>query len=225
MKISASRLTLIALLAVVSLCGATAPGARADQMNKKTILTFSEPVQVPGMTLPAGTYVFKVMDSVQDKHVVQIWSADGQKLITTCLAINDSKTQPVGKTVITYDERPDGQPMAIKEWFYPGDNAGQEFVYPKTEAVQLAQVNHYDVPAAEEPYTPPAPEPEAEQPAPAPAPEPQAAPEPAPTPQPEAAPAPQPLPQTGSNEPLIALIGVLALGAFVGLRRYSRSLS
>jgi len=223
MKMFALRLPLIALLAVVTLCGASAPGARADQMNKKTIITFSEPVQVPGMTLPAGTYVFKLMNSSMDKHVVQIWSADGQKLITTCLSISDSKVKPVGKTVITYDERPDGQPMAIKEWFYPGDNAGQEFVYPKTEAVQLAQVNHYDVPAAEEPYTPPAPEPEAEQPAPAPAPEPQAAPEPAPAP--EAAPAPAPLPQTGSNEPLIALIGLLSLGAFVGLRRYSRSLS
>ena len=224
MKIFASRLTLIALLAVVSLCGALAPGARADQMNKKTTITFSEPVQVPGMTLPAGTYVFKVMNSSMSKRIVQIWSADGQKLVTTCLAISDSKTQPVRKTVITYDERPDGQPMAIKEWFYPGDNAGVEFVYPKTEAVQLAEVNHYDVPAAEEPYTPPAPEPEAapaEEPAPAPAPEPQAAPEPAPAP--EAA--PQPLPKTGSNEPLIALIGVLALGAFVGLRRFSRSLS
>ena len=224
MKIFASRLTLIALLAVVSLCGALAPGARADQMNKKTTITFSEPVQVPGMTLPAGTYVFKVMNSSMSKRIVQIWSADGQKLVTTCLAISDSKVQTVRKTVITYDERPDGQPMAIKEWFYPGDNAGVEFVYPKTEAVQLAEVNHYDVPAAEEPYTPPAPEPEAapaEEPAPAPAPEPQAAPEPAPAP--EAA--PQPLPKTGSNEPLIALIGVLALGAFVGLRRFSRSLS
>jgi LPXTG-motif cell wall-anchored protein len=225
MKIFASRLPLIALLALVSLCGAIAPGAHADQMNKKTTITFSEPVQVPGMTLPAGTYVFQVMNSAMSKHVVQIWSADGQKLITTCLAINDSKTQPVGKTVITYDERPDGQPMAIKEWFYPGDNGGQEFVYPKTEALQLAQVNHYDVPAAEEPYTPPAPEPEAEQPAPAPAPEPQAAPEPAPAPQPEATPAPQPLPQTGSEAPLVALIGFLSLGAFVGLRSLRRRLS
>ena len=59
MKFFSSRLTLIALLAVVSLCGALAPGARADQMNKKTTITFSEPVQVPGMTLPAGTYVFR----------------------------------------------------------------------------------------------------------------------------------------------------------------------
>ena len=37
-------------------------GARADEWNKKTILTFNQPVELPGIVLQAGTYVFKLVD-------------------------------------------------------------------------------------------------------------------------------------------------------------------
>ena len=44
------------------------PGARADEYDKKTILTFSGPFQIPGKTLPAGSYVFKLADT-NDRHI------------------------------------------------------------------------------------------------------------------------------------------------------------
>lgn len=113
--------------------------AKADKWNKATKMTFSGPVEVPGMTLPAGTYWFQLMNSNSDRHIVQIWNSDRSQLLTTILAINDYRLQPTGDTVIRFAERPSGSPEAIRAWFYPGDNFGQEFVYPKTRAIQLAQ--------------------------------------------------------------------------------------
>ena len=56
-----------------------APLAQADTWNRKTEITFSEPVEIPGVhlagwgVLPAGTYVFKILDSQSDRHIVQIF--------------------------------------------------------------------------------------------------------------------------------------------------------
>jgi hypothetical protein len=111
----------------------------ADESDKATKLTFSDPVEVPGMVLAAGTYWFTTADSDQDRNIVQIWDADRTHLITTILAIPDYRLQPKGRTVIHFEERPSGSPEAIHSWFYPGDNFGQEFVYPKTRATQLAK--------------------------------------------------------------------------------------
>lgn len=122
------------------LCALVAPSAMmADKWDKATKLTFSEPVEVPGQVLPSGTYWFTLADSESDRNIVQIWSADRQRLVTTVLAIPDYRLQPRGRTVIHFEERPSGSPEAIHSWFYPGDNFGQEFVYPKTRATQLAK--------------------------------------------------------------------------------------
>ncbi|MGA8440464.1 MAG: hypothetical protein WB762_01130 [Candidatus Sulfotelmatobacter sp.] len=122
------------------LCALAAPSAMmADEWDKATKLTFSEPVEVPGQVLPAGTYWFTLADSESDRNIVQIWNADRTRLVTTILAIPDYRLQPQGRTVIHFEERPSDQPEAIHSWFYPGDNFGQEFVYPKTRATQLAK--------------------------------------------------------------------------------------
>jgi hypothetical protein len=113
--------------------------ARADEWDKATKLTFSEPVEVPGQVLPAGTYWFTLADSPADRNIVQIWDADRMHLISTILAIPDYRLQPKGRTVVHFEERPSGSPEAIHSWFFPGDNFGQEFVYPKTRATQLAK--------------------------------------------------------------------------------------
>jgi hypothetical protein len=132
----------------LALLGATlALGARADTWNKKTVITFSQAVEVPGKVLPAGTYTFRLLDSPSDRHIVQIFNADGTQLITTILAINDYRLQPTGDTVMKFNERAGDAPEALRAWFYPGDNFGQEFVYPKARAIQLAQVEKIPVPA------------------------------------------------------------------------------
>jgi LPXTG-motif cell wall-anchored protein len=135
-------------LLAITLLGATLlPSARADGWDKKTIVTFSQAVEVPGKILPAGTYTFKLLDSPSDRNIVQIFNADGSQIITTILAINNYRLQPTGETVMKFSERPGDSPEALRAWFYPGDNFGQEFVYPKVRAIQLAQTTQVIVPA------------------------------------------------------------------------------
>src|SRR5579885_273973 len=190
---------------------ALVPAARADEWNKKTIMTVNESIQVPNKVLPAGTYVMKLLDSPSNRHIVQIFNADETHLETTILAIPNYRLRVTGKTVYTFWETPPGQPKALRAWFYPGDNFGQEFAYPKATAVSIAATAHEPVPTTEaqqpsematapvETVQPPqqevaqAPPPPQEQPAPAPQ---AAAPAPAPAPAPTPAPAPQELPKT-----------------------------
>jgi hypothetical protein len=121
--------------------------ARADEYNKKTVVTFNGPVEIPGKALPAGTYVIKLFDSDSDRSVVQIWNKDETQLIATVLAIPDYHLTPADNPIITFEERAQGSPPAIRAWFYPGDNYGLEFVYPKTRATELAAGNRKNVPA------------------------------------------------------------------------------
>jgi hypothetical protein len=218
---------LVLAVASIGLLGvAIAPSARADQWNKKTILTVNETIQVPNKVLPPGKYVIKLLDSPSNRHVVQIFDGDETHLLTTILAIPNYRLQPTGKTVFGFWETPPGQPKALRAWFYPGDNFGQEFAYPKSAAVQIAATAHAPVPTTEvtepaqmptaEVTTTPAPQEETAQAAPAPEPQPEAAPAPATEPAP--APAPQELPKTASPYPLIGLAGLLSLAMFLVLR-------
>jgi hypothetical protein len=122
-----------------------ATGARADEWNKKTILTFSGPVQIPGATLPAGSYVFKLADIPSNRHVVQVFDKDETKIYTTILAIPNDRLEPSDKPVILFAERAAGSPQAVKVWYYPGDRIGNEFVYPKSQAMRIARETHQRV--------------------------------------------------------------------------------
>ncbi|HXM98991.1 MAG TPA: hypothetical protein VN982_10995 [Candidatus Dormibacteraeota bacterium] len=141
--------TVFCLLATLCFGAAVLPSARADQWNKQTKMTFSQDVEIPGKILPAGTYTFKLLDSPADRHIVQIFDADGTHLITTVLAINDYRLKPTGETVVKFTERPGDSPEALRAWFYPGDDFGQAFVYPKKRAMELAQSNKNAVPSSE----------------------------------------------------------------------------
>jgi hypothetical protein len=140
----ASLSLLVALVTFVA-----APIAMADAWDKETVVTFSNPVEVPGQVLPPGTYVFKRAHSEWDRDIVQIFTKDQRNLLATILAIPDYRLNPTEKTVISFEERPSGTPEAVRSWFYPGDNYGVEFVYPKS-TTQLATANS-------EPATPVAP--------------------------------------------------------------------
>jgi hypothetical protein len=142
-------LTMVCCMAVI---GATyVPGAKADEWNRKTVITFSAPVEIPGVhlagwgVLPAGTYVFKILDSQSDRHIVQIFSKDELTVYATILAIPNYRLKATDKTVITFRERPAGEPEALRAWFYPGKNWGEEFVYPKAKAIALAKATNSPV--------------------------------------------------------------------------------
>jgi hypothetical protein len=109
------------------------PRSWADEWNEKTVITFREAVEVPGMALPAGTYVFKLMDSPSDRDIVQIFNKDQTELLATIHAIPDYRTDPTSRPVVEFNERPASSPEAINAWFYPGDLYGMEFVYPRNQ--------------------------------------------------------------------------------------------
>jgi len=136
----------------LALMGAVfAPCAEASEWNRKTVMTFSGPVEIPGVhlkgwgVLPAGTYVFKILDSSSDRHIVQIFNADETQIYATILAIPNYRLRATDKTVVTFRERPLGQPEALRAWFYPGRNWGEEFVYPKAKAIELARTTNTTV--------------------------------------------------------------------------------
>ncbi len=105
--------------------------ARADQQDKKTIMTFSQAVEIPGVVLPAGTYVFKLADSSANRHIVQVFNEDQTEIHATLLAIANYRLDPPEETVVEFEERAEGSPRAIHAWFYPGESYGWEFVYPE----------------------------------------------------------------------------------------------
>lgn len=131
-----------AALSLAVLCMLAVPRASADDWNRETIVTFSAPVEVPGVgaqTLPAGTYIFKILDNNANRHIVQILNQDKTHVFTTILAIPNVRLKTTDKTTITFSERPAGQPEALKAWFYPGRDWGEEFVYTKSRAMELAK--------------------------------------------------------------------------------------
>jgi hypothetical protein len=221
----------VLVVAALSMLGAMSTSSvRADQWNKKTVMTFNQPVEIPGQILPAGTYTFKLLDSPSDRHIVQIFNADGMHLIATVLAINNYRLRPTGRTVVKFAERAGDAPDALKAWFYPGDNFGQEFVYPRPRAIELAVADKEPIPALppdttdlstativavtpEEKEVPvtdvietTAPVEDAT---------------PAPVAQDQAPAVAEQLPATASSVPLFALIGFASLGLALAVKRFS----
>jgi len=128
----------------------------ADQWNKKTIMTVNETIEMPScctpdhiVTLQPGTYVMVLVDSLSDRHIVRVFDKTETHVITTILAIPNYRLQVTDKTVFQYWEVPAGQPRAMRAWFYPGDNFGQEFAYHKRTAAQIAAYAKARVPAIE----------------------------------------------------------------------------
>ena len=225
--------TLAPLFCLVALCAFVVPTAKADDWNRKTVITFSGPVEVPGVgqhNLPAGTYVFKILNSQSDRHIVQIFNQDETQVLTTILAIPNYRLHATDKTVITFRERPAGEPEALRAWFYPGREWGEEFVYAKSRAIELAKETNEPVLAT--PVELDAAPIETLNTAPVEAVAPTGEPvelaqvvEPPPADAPMAAatqPAADPLPQTASSLPMIALIGLMMIGAGLALSAFSK---
>jgi hypothetical protein len=122
---------------------------RADDFDKKTVITFADSVQVPGVTLPAGKYVFKLTESPAKQMVVLIYNERESHLMASVIAVANYRMTPPDKTVVTFYEAPVGQPEPIKAWFYPGDNVGRQFIYSKSEAEMIAKATKEIVPSAE----------------------------------------------------------------------------
>jgi hypothetical protein len=207
--------------------------SKADEWDKKTVLTVTQPIQISDTYLDPGSYVLMLDRSPSDRHIVRIYNDRQDHLINTVLAIPAYRVRPTGNTTFTFWETPPNTARALRDWYWPGDNFGQEFRYPK-HLRELAVAAPAPAPPAPPQEQPPAEQKVAEQPEvaqaapPPPPPAPpappaaEAAPAP-PAPQPEAPqPQPQELPKTATPYPLIGLSGLLSLGVY-GLLRARRS--
>jgi hypothetical protein len=137
-KSFASILFVLAFLALL-------PAAHADQANQETKVTFSQPVQIPGRVLPAGTYVFVLPEEINDHFEVRIFNADRTMLVATLLTINAERSKATDNTVFGFAERGSAQPEAIVTWFYPGETTGHEFLYPKQVEKELASAKQVTI--------------------------------------------------------------------------------
>lgn len=251
MHISLYRWQVGVAVAVLALAvGPAAQRANADEWNKRTILTVNQPIEIADTVLQPGKYVLTLPNGNSDRHIVEVFNGDQTHLIETVLTIPAQRLQVTSKTAFTFWETPAGTAKALRTWYYPGDNFGQEFPYPKhpQELALLERPSGTAVTATSSTATesaPPQPEPAAQ---------PVAPPPPPPTTEPEQTPAPpstpttdetqqpvaqQPatppdtssaqgsadraaeLPKTGSNYPLLGISGVLLLG-FAGLLKILR---
>ena len=125
--------------AVVAALIAPAASGQTWNVNKVTYLTFSGPVQVPGASLPAGTYMFRLADPMSHRQVIQIRDKEGTKIFTTLMSVPNQTAEPKDDPFVMFLETPAGQPAAVKAWFYPGQKTGYEFVYPKEQAMRIAR--------------------------------------------------------------------------------------
>ena len=215
------KATLGVLCATAMLTAVTAVPADAQTFDRVTKLTFNTPVELPGMTLPAGTYTFRLVDSKSDRHVVHVLDANDEKHITTLHAMPTSRSETSEVTVVTFRETAANAPQPIRFWYYPNDRMGQEFAYPKDRALAIATATGESVLAVDgdeitrvEPVAAPV--------------------EPVQTVEPVVVEPMQPvepvtiatsgeLPDTASPLPLVGLIGLVSLGGAFLLRTYRRS--
>jgi hypothetical protein len=123
------RRSLLAILAVCAAAVLLPRTAAADDWDKRTILTFSQVVELPGKVLPAGTYVFQLADSAASRHVMQVFDQNG-RILATFLTIPTVRPIAAYDPRVTFEEQRAGAALPIKKWFYPGELSGEEFIYP-----------------------------------------------------------------------------------------------
>jgi hypothetical protein len=118
--------------------GLTAATVAAQPADKRTYFTFSGPVAIPGATLPAGRYLFRVADS-SGRDVIQVLSADGRTPLGMFFGQRVQRSDASAEPEVRFLESGPGMPAAIQSWWYPSERDGYEFVYPKEQARLLAQ--------------------------------------------------------------------------------------
>ena len=120
--------------------------AQAQTMDSRTEFTFNQPVEMPGVTLPPGTYIFRFADSSSSRSVMQVQAKDASnKQYGFFLTISAQRPRASNEAELRFLETPAGQPAAVKTWWYPGNTIGREFIYPKSQARRLAQATNQTV--------------------------------------------------------------------------------
>ncbi len=106
--------------------------------HEKTFLTFSQPVELPNLMLPAGEYLMRLADT-PSRNVVQVWNRDQSRLLGQWLFVPMQRLEVTSEPVIMFREIAEGATPAVQAWFYPGREIGREFIYPKDQALRITQ--------------------------------------------------------------------------------------
>jgi len=129
-------------LGLIITCVMMIQPARADEWNEQTKVTFGQAVEIPGRTLPAGTYWFQLADADSSRNIVQIFSENRSTLYATVMTVSSERMEPADETLLTFAEPESTGAPAIIKWFYPGETIGHEFEYSKSKESEFAQDRH-----------------------------------------------------------------------------------
>jgi hypothetical protein len=144
--LSKTLITSACAAAILTLASATPVLAQGGPMDSRTEFTFNQPVELPGVTLPPGTYIFRFADATSSRKVMQVQAKDSSnKTYGLFLTISAQRPRASDNAELRFLETPAGQPTAVKTWWYPGNTIGREFIYPKSQARRLAQATNQTV--------------------------------------------------------------------------------
>lgn len=130
--------TIVAASVLAVLIGLTAHVAAQNPVpSERTFMTFSNTVEMPGVTLAAGTYVFRLADT-PSRNVVQVLSKDEKDILGQWTFVRAQRPKATEDTVVMFKEMPEGTTPAVQFWYYPGETGGKEFIYPKDQAQKIA---------------------------------------------------------------------------------------
>jgi len=133
------RVTLIATALILAVVAVLTTNVWAQETNTHEVsyLTFSNSVELPGVTLPAGTYTFRLAD-IPTRNVVQVLDRDQKNVMGQWLFVQAERPQVSDDTVIMFKENREGTTPAVQYWYFPGEKIGKEFIYPKDQAEKIA---------------------------------------------------------------------------------------
>jgi hypothetical protein len=130
---------IVAFLTLAVLTLSIGGRAEAQPADYRTYFTFSAPVTLPGITLPAGKYIFRLADPDSSRKVINVLSGDGQRSLAMLHTIPNQATRAPKDAEIRFMETSAQVPPPIKTWWYAGKAIGYEFIYPRQQALELAK--------------------------------------------------------------------------------------
>ena len=130
---------LVAFLTLAMLTLSIGGRAEAQPADYRTHFTFSAPVTLPGQTLPAGTYIFRLADPSGSRKIINVLSEDGRRSLAMLHTIPNQASKAPQDAEIRFMETDAQTPPPIKTWWYAGKSIGYEFIYPREQALRLAK--------------------------------------------------------------------------------------
>ena len=125
--------------ALVALALTVASGAQAMTFDKRTYFTFNQPITLPGVTLPAGTYVFHLADPTTSRKVTHVTNEKGTQSYAMLLSMPAYRNDAPRDSEIQFMETAAGMPRAVKAWWVAGERNGYEFIYSKEQMRRLSE--------------------------------------------------------------------------------------